>query len=136
MTALPLLVTRGGQMLVSRDLFLPPAHSLHFLTLCTATKTSTAHSQDSSHSHKPGDSTISFEQPTNIRQQWATAPKAATKRERHAKDASKPPSSQLKSNAAAKTIICKTCRQDFQKTTNRAALEEHASNRHKKTYED
>jgi hypothetical protein len=62
--------------------------------------------------------------------------KAQTKRERNAKDNSKAPSSQLKSNAAAKTIICKTCRQDFQKTTNRAALEEHASNKHKKTYED
>jgi hypothetical protein len=63
--------------------------------------------------------------------------KAQTKRERNnAKDHSKAPSSQLKSNAAAKTIICKTCRQDFQKTTNRAALEEHASNKHKKTYED
>jgi hypothetical protein len=62
--------------------------------------------------------------------------KAQTKRERNAKDNSKAPSSQLKSNAAAKTIICKTCRQDFQKTTNRTALEEHASNKHKKTYED
>jgi hypothetical protein len=61
--------------------------------------------------------------------------KAQSKRER-TKDHSKAPSSQLKSNAAAKTIICKTCRQDFQKTTNRTALEEHASNKHKKTYDD
>jgi len=62
--------------------------------------------------------------------------KAQTKRERNAKDAAKGPTSQLKANAAAKTIICKTCRQDFQKTTNRAALEQHATDRHGKKYED
>src|SRR2546421_12452325 len=74
--------------------------------------------------------------PTKSSAKMGNGAKAQTKRERNnAKDHAKAPSSQLKSNAAAKTIICKTCLQDFQKTTNRAALEEHASNRHKKTYE-
>jgi len=62
--------------------------------------------------------------------------KAQQKRERNAKDASTGGKSQLKSNAAAKSIICKTCKQDFQVTTKRPALEEHASNKHSKTYDD
>lgn len=39
-------------------------------------------------------------------------------------------------NAAAKTIICKTCRQDFQSTTRREDLDKHAADKHKKTYDD
>jgi hypothetical protein len=33
-------------------------------------------------------------------------------------------------NAAAKSIICKICRQDFQVTTKMPALEQHASTKH------
>ncbi|MCJ1305910.1 hypothetical protein MMC08_008727 [Hypocenomyce scalaris] len=62
--------------------------------------------------------------------------KAASKRDRNAKNGPKEVKSQLKSNAAAKTIVCKTCRQDFQSTTKRPALEEHAMNKHSKSYED
>lgn len=39
-------------------------------------------------------------------------------------------------NAAAKTLKCKACFQDFQSTARRAELETHASSRHNKTYED
>jgi hypothetical protein len=39
-------------------------------------------------------------------------------------------------NAAAKTIICKTCFQDFQSTAQKPALEDHARNKHSKRYED
>ncbi|KAK5190773.1 hypothetical protein LTR96_008382 [Exophiala xenobiotica] len=62
--------------------------------------------------------------------------KAASKRARNAKDATKDPKSQLKTNVAAQSIKCKTCFQTFQITTGRSALEEHASNKHSKTYED
>ncbi|KPI42225.1 uncharacterized protein AB675_9713 [Cyphellophora attinorum] len=56
--------------------------------------------------------------------------RAQQKRERNAKDTKKGPTSQLKSNQAAKSIICKICRQDFQVTTKQPALIEHASSRH------
>ncbi|MCJ1286339.1 hypothetical protein MMC26_005684 [Xylographa opegraphella] len=63
--------------------------------------------------------------------------KAASKRERNAKEANTGGKSQLKSNAAAKTLICKNCKQDWQGTTNKATLEQHASSRHPKLkYED
>jgi len=63
--------------------------------------------------------------------------KAQQKRERNKeKEANKGASSQLKSNAAAKTIKCKTCFQDFQSTANRKTLDEHATNKHSKTYEE
>jgi hypothetical protein len=39
-------------------------------------------------------------------------------------------------NLAAKSIKCKICFQDFQSTAKRPALEEHASNKHSKKYED
>lgn len=39
-------------------------------------------------------------------------------------------------NAAAKNIICKVCRQDFQCTVKRPQLEVHATDKHDKTYED
>ncbi|OCK75661.1 DUF1909-domain-containing protein [Lepidopterella palustris CBS 459.81] len=61
--------------------------------------------------------------------------KAQQKRERNAKE-KKGPSSQLKSNAAAKTIICKVCRQDFQSTAKKDQLQVHAENKHSKTYDD
>ncbi|WPH03579.1 Hypothetical protein R9X50_00646100 [Acrodontium crateriforme] len=62
--------------------------------------------------------------------------KAQQKRDRNAKDTKKGPTSQLKSNAAAKTVICKVCRQDFQSTVKRPALEDHASSKHGKGYDD
>jgi hypothetical protein len=80
--------------------------------------------------------------------------KAATKRERNAKDAKGTAKSQLKmvrpteypkriscqaykiQNEAAKDIICVTCRQTFLKTTRAPALTEHASNKHSKTLQD
>ncbi|KAF2433906.1 DUF1909-domain-containing protein [Tothia fuscella] len=61
--------------------------------------------------------------------------KAQQKRDRK-KDDKKGPTSQLKTNAAAKSIKCKTCFQDFQSTTNRQALETHADSKHSKKYED
>ncbi|PPJ49703.1 hypothetical protein CBER1_02877 [Cercospora berteroae] len=61
--------------------------------------------------------------------------KAQQKRERNAKDTSNK-GSQLKTNAAAKTIKCKVCFADFQSTTKQPALTEHASNKHNKKYED
>ncbi|KAI8096697.1 At2g23090 like protein [Halteromyces radiatus] len=57
--------------------------------------------------------------------------KAQMKRERNAK-ATKGPSSQLKVNAAAKNIICKTCFQTFLCTSREKALTEHAENKHGK----
>ncbi|KAM0699895.1 hypothetical protein Q7P36_000106 [Cladosporium allicinum] len=62
--------------------------------------------------------------------------KAASKRERNAKDAGSVAKSQLKSNILAKSIKCKICFQDFQSTAKRPALEEHATNKHSKKYED
>jgi len=62
--------------------------------------------------------------------------KAQQKRERNAKDAAGGAKSQLKSNAAAKTIICKICRQDWQSTTKKPALEQHAKDRHNKEYDE
>jgi len=40
--------------------------------------------------------------------------------------------SQLKSNEAAKTIICKVCRQTFMCTTKEAELRMHQENKHEK----
>ncbi|KAI8329225.1 At2g23090 like protein [Chlamydoabsidia padenii] len=57
--------------------------------------------------------------------------KAQMKRERNAK-AAKGPASQLKVNAAAKNIICKTCFQTFLCTSREKALTEHAENKHNK----
>ncbi|EDP47082.1 hypothetical protein AFUB_100770 [Aspergillus fumigatus A1163] len=62
--------------------------------------------------------------------------KAASKRERKAKDTKSTATSQLKANEAAKDIICLTCRQTFLKTTRAPALTEHASNKHNKTLQD
>ncbi|RHZ54880.1 uncharacterized protein CDV56_104585 [Aspergillus thermomutatus] len=62
--------------------------------------------------------------------------KAASKRERNAKDAKGAAKSQLKVNEAAKDIICNVCRQTFLKTTRAPALTEHASNKHSKTLQD
>ncbi|KAF7185784.1 hypothetical protein HII31_12886 [Pseudocercospora fuligena] len=63
--------------------------------------------------------------------------KAQQKRERAGgKNEKKGPTSQLKSNSAAQTIKCKTCFTSFQSTTQRKALDEHAANKHSKTYDD
>ncbi|KAF2251782.1 DUF1909-domain-containing protein [Trematosphaeria pertusa] len=63
--------------------------------------------------------------------------RAQQKRERNAAKAKGGEAkSQLKSNAAALTIKCKTCFQSFQSTTNRKMLSEHATNKHSKAFED
>ncbi|EAW12227.1 uncharacterized protein ACLA_061890 [Aspergillus clavatus NRRL 1] len=62
--------------------------------------------------------------------------KAASKRERNAKDAKGSAKSQLKVNEAAKDIMCNVCRQTFLRTTRAPALTEHASNKHSKTLQD
>ncbi|KAF2265326.1 DUF1909-domain-containing protein [Lojkania enalia] len=63
--------------------------------------------------------------------------KAQQKRERaQAKGGKGEAKSQLKSNAAALTIKCKTCFQSFQSTTNRRMLGDHATNKHGKAFED
>ncbi|KAI6032021.1 DUF1909-domain-containing protein [Pisolithus microcarpus] len=60
--------------------------------------------------------------------------KAAQKRERNSgKQLDKGPTSRLKVNEAAKSIICQTCRQTFLLTTRAPALEEHATNKHSKS---
>ncbi|KAI8344963.1 At2g23090 like protein [Blakeslea trispora] len=62
--------------------------------------------------------------------------KAQMKRERNAKSAKKENSSQLKTNQAAKNIICKTCFQTFLCTSREKALSEHAENKHNKTIKE
>ncbi|KAF2469260.1 DUF1909-domain-containing protein [Lindgomyces ingoldianus] len=63
--------------------------------------------------------------------------KAQQKRERKGgKSGPGEAKSQLKSNAAALTIKCKTCFQSFQSTTNRKMLGDHATNKHGKQFED
>ncbi|KAH8813319.1 At2g23090 like protein [Xylogone sp. PMI_703] len=61
--------------------------------------------------------------------------KAASKRERNAKD-TKVAKSQLKANESAKDIQCQICKSTFLKTTRAPALTEHASNKHSKTLDD
>ncbi|GAB5586227.1 hypothetical protein Unana1_01127 [Umbelopsis nana] len=62
--------------------------------------------------------------------------KAQMKRDRNAKDLKKGPTSQLKQNNAAKTVICQTCKQTFLCTIRAKALTEHAENKHSKTIDD
>ncbi|ORE10612.1 DUF1909-domain-containing protein, partial [Rhizopus microsporus var. microsporus] len=63
--------------------------------------------------------------------------KAQMKRERNAKqNQKKDGASQLKANAAAKNIICKTCFQTFLCTSREKALTEHAQNKHNKTMKE
>ncbi|KAL4738419.1 At2g23090 like protein [Aspergillus similis] len=62
--------------------------------------------------------------------------KAASKRERNAKDTKSGGKSQLKTNEAAKDIQCVVCRATFLKTTRGPALTEHAANKHSKTLQD
>ncbi|KAG1150663.1 hypothetical protein G6F60_006793 [Rhizopus arrhizus] len=68
--------------------------------------------------------------------------KAQMKRERNAKqNQKKDANSQLKANAAAKNIICKTCFQTFLCTSREKAKEdysltEHAENKHSKTMKE
>jgi len=61
--------------------------------------------------------------------------KAAQKRERNAEKAAgaKGNKSQQKTNEAAKSIICQTCRQTFFVTTRPPELSQHAQNKHSKT---
>ncbi|KAJ4317321.1 hypothetical protein N0V94_005006 [Neodidymelliopsis sp. IMI 364377] len=61
--------------------------------------------------------------------------KAQQKRDRKG-DTGPVAKSQLKANAAAQTVKCKTCFQTFQSTTNRKVLTEHASNKHSKQFTD
>ncbi|KAG2191410.1 hypothetical protein INT46_000230 [Mucor plumbeus] len=58
--------------------------------------------------------------------------KAQMKRERNAKNAKGQNASQLKTNDAAKNIICKTCFQTFLCTSREKALSEHSENKHNK----
>ncbi|KAL1606275.1 hypothetical protein SLS60_003677 [Paraconiothyrium brasiliense] len=62
--------------------------------------------------------------------------KAQQKRERAGDKGPKEAKSQLKSNASAQSVKCKTCFQTFQSTTARKLLTEHASNKHTKNFED
>ncbi|KAH9861422.1 hypothetical protein J1614_011168 [Plenodomus biglobosus] len=62
--------------------------------------------------------------------------KAQQKRDRKGDAGPKEAKSQLKANAAAQTIKCKTCFQTFQGTTSRKMLTDHASNKHSKEYTD
>jgi len=63
--------------------------------------------------------------------------KAQQKRERNAKAGAGAAKSQQKSNEAAKSIICGTCRQTFLVTTRLPQLKEHVDNKHSgKTVED
>ncbi|KAJ5226471.1 hypothetical protein N7468_007696 [Penicillium chermesinum] len=58
--------------------------------------------------------------------------KANQKRERNAKQTKTGPTSQIKSNQKAMSIMCQVCRQTFLQTTKAPALTEHASNKHNK----
>ncbi|KAG7099462.1 hypothetical protein E1B28_001312 [Marasmius oreades] len=59
--------------------------------------------------------------------------KAAQKRERNTdKNASKGSKSQMKTNEAAKSIVCTICKQAFFVTTRQPALEQHSQDRHSK----
>ncbi|CAB4409025.1 unnamed protein product [Rhizophagus irregularis] len=62
--------------------------------------------------------------------------KAQHKRERAKNDAKKGPTSQLKTNEAAKNIVCQVCRNTFLCTVRKKALEEHADNKHGKKLEE
>ncbi|EMD97360.1 hypothetical protein COCC4DRAFT_170564 [Bipolaris maydis ATCC 48331] len=62
--------------------------------------------------------------------------KAQQKRDRKGDSGPKEAKSQLKANAAAQTIKCKTCFQTFQGTTSRKMLTDHASNKHSKDFGD
>ncbi|KAJ8084275.1 hypothetical protein PM082_003043 [Marasmius tenuissimus] len=59
--------------------------------------------------------------------------KAAQKRERNVEKGAKGGKSQSKSNEAAKSIVCATCKQAFFVTTRQPALEQHSQDRHNKT---
>ncbi|KAK8869631.1 hypothetical protein IAR55_000199 [Kwoniella newhampshirensis] len=58
--------------------------------------------------------------------------KAAQARERNAAKASKGPTSQLKSNQAANSIQCFTCKQTFQGTSKLLILQQHVDGKHPK----
>ncbi|KAB8231392.1 hypothetical protein ETB97_001569 [Aspergillus alliaceus] len=56
--------------------------------------------------------------------------KAASKRERNAKDSKGTAKSQKKSNEAAKTILCTKCKQSFLSTNRIGDLQAHADSKH------
>ncbi|ORZ00589.1 hypothetical protein BCR43DRAFT_485467 [Syncephalastrum racemosum] len=62
--------------------------------------------------------------------------KAQMRRDRNAKNGPKEAKSQLKTNVAAKNIICGVCKQTFLCTSREKALNEHASNKHDKTVKE
>ncbi|KAL2260155.1 hypothetical protein VTK26DRAFT_5942 [Humicola hyalothermophila] len=62
--------------------------------------------------------------------------KAAQKRERNSKKAAPAAKSQLRSNEAAKNIICEKCRQTFLSTSRAPQLTLHAENKHSLTLQD
>ncbi|KAH8724435.1 At2g23090 like protein [Phaeosphaeriaceae sp. PMI808] len=62
--------------------------------------------------------------------------KAQQKRDRKGDGGPKEAKSQLKANAAAQTIKCKTCFQTFQGTTSQKMLTDHATNKHSKQFTD
>ncbi|KAF5384705.1 hypothetical protein D9757_006198 [Collybiopsis confluens] len=63
--------------------------------------------------------------------------KAQQKRERNLdKNAAKGSKSQSKTNEAAKSIVCQTCRQAFFVTTRAPELDQHAQNKHSKALAD
>ncbi|ELR06169.1 hypothetical protein VC83_01299 [Pseudogymnoascus destructans] len=59
--------------------------------------------------------------------------KAASKRERAAKDAKPAAKSQKKVNERAMDVQCNICKATFLKTSRAPALTEHATNKHSKT---
>ncbi|CAG8557096.1 18315_t:CDS:2 [Acaulospora morrowiae] len=62
--------------------------------------------------------------------------KAQHKRERAKTQAQKAPTSQLKTNEAAKNIMCQVCRNTFLCTVRQKALTEHAENKHNKKLDE
>ncbi|WWD16107.1 hypothetical protein CI109_100532 [Kwoniella shandongensis] len=59
--------------------------------------------------------------------------KSAQKRERNAAKAPKGESSQLKSNQAAQSIQCFTCKATFQGTSKQLVLQQHIDSKHPKS---
>jgi len=62
--------------------------------------------------------------------------KAQQKRDRNAKAAGTGSKSSLKTNEAAKSVVCDVCKQTFLVTVRQPQLEEHAQNKHSKGIAD
>ncbi|KAI8803104.1 At2g23090 like protein [Cladochytrium replicatum] len=56
--------------------------------------------------------------------------KANMRREKNAEKAGKPAKSQLKTNEAAKSVMCTICRQTFLSTVREKSLQEHLDSKH------